>query len=361
MTEHTSNDNAQDGKHDSAGALGRHAADDATHGTAHAAAHDDPHAGLHAELHAELHAVSVAWSGVMQVGECPLWHPQERLLYWVDIDGRAVHRLNPADGSHRAWTMDSEPSAIAHSAGGGLVVATRRGFVHLDTRTDIGTGLGAGDGSASITDIVAAPYDTSKVRFNDGRVDPAGRFWVGTLYEPRDQPAAQMYVLEQGELRLAWSGGMTNSNGLGFSPDQRTMYHTDTAVARVTRRAYDVVTGAVSEPELFQQFDTDKTAPGYGGRPDGGAVDSAGNYWCALFEGARVVCVSPQGAILHDVQLPARCPTMVAFGGPDLRTLYITTASHNRPPAELAQYPHNGRVLQLRVAVPGQPEPAYQE
>ncbi|WP_295995882.1 SMP-30/gluconolactonase/LRE family protein [Rugamonas sp.] len=311
-------------------------------------------------------AVDVAWSGIMQVGECPLWHPQERLLYWVDIDGRAVHRLNPADGGHRVWTMDSEPSALAHSAGGGLVVATRRGVVHLDTRTDAGAGDNDGDGDdhvdgAAVTDLVAAPYDTSRVRFNDGRADPAGRFWIGTIYEPRDRPAAEMYVLERGALRLAWSGGMTNSNGLAFSPDRRTMYHADTAAHRVTRYAYDVATGTVSAPQLFRQFDSDKTAPDYGGRPDGAAVDSAGNYWCALFEGARVLCLSPQGEVLHEIKLPARCPTMVTFGGADLRTLYITTASHNRPPAELAQYPHNGRVLQVRVAIAGQPEPAYQE
>jgi len=295
------------------------------------------------------HTIEVAYDGVMQVGECPLWHPLEQSLYWVDIDGRAVHRLHPETGAHVHWKMDSEPSALAHSAGGGLVVSLRRAIVHLDTR------------SGAVTDIVAAPYDTSKVRFNDGRADPAGRFWVGTIYEPRDQQAAAMYVLEQGALRLAWSGGMTNSNGLGFSPDRRTMYHSDTAAHRVTRYAYDVTTGAVSDQQLFQQFSTDKTAPDYGGRPDGATVDSAGNYWCALFEGARVLCISPQGVVLEEVKLPVRCPTMLAFGGADLRTLYITSASHNRPPAELAQYPHNGKVLKLRLAIPGQPEPAYQE
>src|SRR5476649_104873 len=226
----------------------------------------------------------------------------------------------------------------------------------------VGRGDDVGDGAAARVQMDdGAPYDTSKVRFNDGRADPAGRFWVGTIYEPRDQQAAAMYVLEQGALRLAWSGGMTNSNGLGFSPDRRTMYHSDTAAHRVTRYAYDMATGAVSDQQLFQQFSTDKTAPDYGGRPDGATVDSAGNYWCALFEGARVLCISPQGVVLEEVRLPVRCPTMLAFGGADLRTLYITSASHNRPPAELAQYPHNGKVLKLRLAITGQPEPAYQE
>jgi sugar lactone lactonase YvrE len=89
-------------------------------------------------------------------------------------------------------------------------------------------------------------------------------------------------------------------------------------------------------------------------------VDSEGNYWCAMFEGARVLCFSPSGALLREVKLAARCPTMVAFGGDDLKTIYITSASHNRPPAELAQYPFTGRVLSMRADVPGLPEPAYQ-
>lgn len=297
------------------------------------------------------HTIAVASDAIMQVGESPLWHAEEQALYWVDIDGCAVHRLDPDTGAHRHWPMASEPSALAISDRGGLVVATRRGFVHLAT--------GQGDAGGALNDIAPAPYDTSTTRFNDGKVDGAGRFWVGTLYEPRDRPAAEMFVLERGEIRKAWSGGMTNSNGLGFSPDQRTMYHADTAAHRVTARSFDVDDGATGEPRTLIQFDTDKTAPGYGGRPDGAAVDSEGNYWCAMFEGARIVKLSPAGEMLDQIALPARCPTMTTFGGADLRTLYITTAA--RPAAERVHYPHNGRVLAVRVDVAGLPAPAYIE
>lgn len=283
----------------------------------------------------------------MAVGECPLWHPAEASLYWVDIDGFTVHRLHPASGEHRAWRMESEPASLAIHAGGGLVVALRSGFARLDTQ----------DGR--LTPIAPAPYDTATTRFNDGRVDAAGRFWVGTIYEPRDQQAAQMFCLERGTISLKWSGGMTVSNGLAFSPDQRALYHADTTSHRIDRYEFDVASGTASHPRRFQQFSTDR-AHNYGGRPDGAAVDSEGAYWCAMFEGGRVMRFAADGTLLREVKLPLRCPTMLAFGGDDLRTLYITSASHKRPAEELARYPLTGRVLSLRVDVAGRPEPHYQ-
>lgn len=291
--------------------------------------------------------IQVAFAQPMAVGECPLWHHGEQALYWVDIDGFTVHRLDPASGAHKEWRMESEPSALGIRAGGGLVVALRKGFAHLDTS----------DGA--VTPIAPAPYDTSKFRFNDGCVDPAGRFWAGTMYEPRDQQAAELFVLEHGRVRTAWSGGMTNSNGLAFSPDGKRMYHADTAAHRVDVYDFDASTGTVSNKRCFQQFAADKAAPDYGGRPDGAAVDSDGNYWCAMFEGARVLCFAPDGKQLREVKLPARCPTMVAFGGADLKTLYITSAGTKRPAEERAQYPRSGCVLSLRLDIPGRPEPAY--
>lgn len=302
------------------------------------------------------YTIEAACEGTMLVGECPLWHPEEAALYWVDIEGRAVHRLDPASGARRLWHMESEPSALARHAGGGLLVALRSGIVHLDTA---GQGTASqGTASGALTPLVPAPYDTATTRFNDGRTDPAGRFWIGTIYEPRDRQAAQMYCLDQGELRLVWSGGMTVSNGLGFSPDQRTLYHADTTAHRITRYAFDAARGTVAAPAVFQQFSTDKTH-NYGGRPDGAAVDSEGNYWCAMFEGGRLLRFAPDGTLLDEIALPVRCPTMLAFGGADLRTLYVTSASYKRPQEELEAYPLTGRLLTLRVEVAGRAEPAY--
>lgn len=290
--------------------------------------------------------INVIHAEPMLVGECPLWHPLEQNLYWVDIGGFTVHRIHSATGEHRAFRLDSEPAALAMHAGGGLVVAMRSGFAHLDTQ------------SGALTHLVDAPYDQSKVRFNDGRVDPAGRFWVGTIFEPRDRQAAEMYCLDKGKLSLKWSGGMTVSNGLGFSPDGKTMYHADTTTHRIDCYPFDMESGTVTDPVRFQTFSTDR-ANNYGGRPDGAAVDSEGAYWCAMFEGARLLRFAPDGSLLREVKLPVRCPTMVAFGGADLKTLYITSASHGRSAEERTQYPLTGAVLSLAVDVAGREEPRY--
>ncbi len=296
-----------------------------------------------------MNSIQVAFDQPMQVGECPLWHPIEAALYWIDIDGCAVHRLHPATGAHKSWPMPAEPGCIARNATGGLIVALRSGFFHLDTDN------GADDGRLQA--IAAAPYDTATTRFNDGRCDAAGRFWAGSMYEPRDRQLGTMYCLDQGTIHMNWSG-ITVSNGLAFSPDNRTLYHADTTAHLIRRYTFDLEHGTASAPQVFRQFSSDKLH-NYGGRPDGAAVDSEGAYWCAMFDGGRLLRLSPEGEILREILLPVRCPTMIAFGGVDLRTLYITSARHNRTAAELAEYPLSGCLLSMRVEVPGLPEHAY--
>src|SRR5690606_21410260 len=151
----------------------------------------------------------------MQLGECPLWHPHESVLYWVDIDGCAIHRLAPSDNTHTRWDMPSDPGCIALHAQVGLLVALRSGLAHLRTV------------SVDLTMLDEPPYDPTVMRFNDGRTDAAGRFWVGTIYEPRDQAAAALYCVENDILHDSGKRA-TVSNGLAFSPDQRTLYHSDT-------------------------------------------------------------------------------------------------------------------------------------
>jgi sugar lactone lactonase YvrE len=255
----------------------------------------------------------------MLVGESAIWHEVESALYWVDIEGLTVNRLHAASGKFSSWKMGSNPSALAIDDNNFLVVATRERLLRLNTT----------DGAE--TPIADAPYDTSKVRFNDGRVDPAGRFWIGTMYEPRDQPAAEMYVLARA----------------------------DTTTHRIDCYDFDVATGEHSNRRTILTFPTDKTAPDYGGRPDGATIDSEGMYWVAMFEGGRVLRISPAGEILREIKLPVRCPTSVCFGGPDLRTLYITSASQGRSNEEIAHYPHTGKVLSVRLDVAGREEPEY--
>lgn len=281
----------------------------------------------------------------MLLGECPIWHRDEATLYWIDIPGKAVHSLTPASGRHRQWPMPTEPGCIAFCTTGGLLVALRSGLAMLDTDT------------GALSPVADAPYDTAKLRFNDGRCDAAGRLWVGTIFEPRDRQGATLYRVEHGVLHDEQQAA-TVSNGVAFSPDSRTMYRSDTTSHTIHAFDYELASGKLSNRRVLREFSQDK-ANNYGGRPDGAAVDAEGAYWCAMFEGGRLLRLSPKGEILREIALPARCPTMLAFGGPDLRTLYVTTARNNRSEAEIAQYPLSGCLLTLDVDVAGLPEAAY--
>ena len=278
------------------------------------------------------------------LGESPLWHPDEHVLYWVDIPGLQLNRFDPRTGHHTAWHFASEPACIAPLLGGGLLLAMRDGLWRFDPAS--------GDRSL----VARPPYDPAAQRFNDGKADAQGRFWVGTIDDKRE-PHAALYCLAGGALeRMA--DGIAASNGLAFSPDGRTLLWADTKGHRVQAFDVDGSDGSLSRQRLLVQFPLrDAAAPisGYGGRPDGAAMDSEGAYWVAMFEGQRLLRLAPDGAVLATLQLPVRCPTMPCFGGPDLKTLYITTARDKRPADELAAQPLAGCVLQCRVDVPGLP------
>ncbi|TDM05627.1 MAG: gluconolactonase [Ideonella sp. MAG2] len=279
------------------------------------------------------------------LGESPFWHPDEAALYWCDIPGKRLNRYHPASGAHAFWAFDCEPACCAPLLGGDLMLGMRDGLWRFNTAT----------GERRL--LAAAPYDTACERFNDGKADPQGRFWVGTIYEPRDPAMAHLYCWD-GERLTQVAGGVTVSNGLAWSPDGGTLYWSDTKSHRVRAFAMDVRDGRLSQEREFASFALKQ--PGqdlstYGGRPDGAAVDVEGCYWTAMFEGQRLLRLAPSGEVLREVPLPVRCATMPAFGGHDLRTLYVTTAQEGRPQSELAQQPWAGRVLQMRVDVPGLP------
>ncbi len=282
-----------------------------------------------------------------ELGESPFWHPAEGRLYWVDTPGRRVRRADPASGQVQDWDLPSEPGCIAPARGGGLVIALRDGIWR------------AREWGGPLECLAEAPHDTASLRFNDGRADPQGRFWAGNLYEPKDKPEAALYCLEGGTLRRM-AGGATTANGLAFAPDARTVYWADTPSHAVRAWDWDAAANTLSGEREFLRFAPKPAGwqpgdAGYGGRPDGAAVDSEGNYWCAMFEGGRLLQFSPEGRLLQEIAVPARCPTMPCFGGDDLRTLYLTTARKGRPAAELADLPLSGHVLWTRVDVPGRP------
>jgi sugar lactone lactonase YvrE len=279
------------------------------------------------------------------LGESPFWHPDEAALYWLDIPGKALHRWVPATARHTQWPLPSEPGSCAPLPGGDLLLACRDGLCRFSP------------GSGERRPLAAPPYDPARERFNDGKADPQGRYWVGTIYEPRTPPNAALYRWAGGRLERM-VGDITVSNGLAFSPDGRTMYRSDTTAHRVYALDFDGSDGSLSRQRVFAEFPVkqpDQALSGYGGRPDGAAVDAEGAYWCAMFEGQRLLRIAPDGRLLLDLPLPVRCPTMPCFGDADLRTLYLTTARHNRPAEELAAQPLAGAVLRCRVDVPGLP------
>jgi sugar lactone lactonase YvrE len=273
-----------------------------------------------------------------ELGESPMWH--DNALYWCDIVGCTLHRFDPATGQHQPWIFDTDVACCAAMANGHLLLARRDGLWQFDPQTEQSTRL------------APAPYaDTTQERFNDGKCDPQGRFWAGT-YAQNGQGG--LYCFTGGLLQQVRSG-VNIANGLAFDGD--VMYFADTPTHQVLRYRVDPATADLTDETVFARFE-DKTSGSnhhYGGRPDGAAVDVEGGYWVAMYEGARVIRLDRQGNITDDIPLPVTCPTMVCFGGPDLKTLYITTARENRPALELDKQPLAGSVLSTRVEVSGLP------
>jgi sugar lactone lactonase YvrE len=288
-----------------------------------------------------------------QLGESPFWHPDERRLYWVDIPGRQVRRARPAEGQVESWALPQEPGCIAPARSGGWVLALRDGIYR------------ARAWQGELTLVQRAAHDPATQRYNDGKADPVGRFWAGSLYEPKDQPLAGLYSIDcrpgahESTLQRHVTDA-TTANGLAWAPDGRTLYWADTPAHTIWAWDWDAAANRLQGRRVFAQFPAKPAGwrpgeAGYGGRPDGAAVDRDGNYWCAMYEGARVLQLSPRGELLRELPTPMQCPTMPCFGGPDLRTLFVTSASQGRPAEELQRQPQAGQVVCTRVEVPGLP------
>lgn len=279
------------------------------------------------------------------LGECPLWSVREQALYHVDIVAPAIHRDDLDSGESRVLPVSEEVGCIGLARAGGFVAGMRSGLWRLDT-----TG-------AQVRQLAANPEDTATSRFNDGRVDRAGRFWAGTLDQTRRNRAAALYRYDRRGL-VPMRDGLLTSNGLAFSPDGRWLYHADTPSFTVYRHAFDIESGGIGPAQPWLRV---SNRIGQRFRPDGAAVDAEGCYWTALYEGGCVRRYSPDAVLLAEYALPVRCPTMVAFGGPDLRTLFVTSARAGRPEAELAACPLSGALFSMPVEVPGLAEPEFEE
>jgi sugar lactone lactonase YvrE len=291
------------------------------------------------------------------LGESPWWHPDEQMLYWADIAGFHLHRMNAFTGDVQSWRMPSEPGCFAPAQSGGFIIALRDRLVRSHAW------------GAELQSLCNFDHDAATTRANDGKCDPSGRFWAGTMFEPRTANNAKLFSYAPSEGLQLKQGNAIVANCLAFSPNSKTVYWADTPKHKIWAWDFDVNSGAMSQQRVLIELPAKPQGwqsglpgnGGYLGRPDGAAMDSLGNLWVAMFEGKRVLQISPQGNILQNIEAPVTTCTMPAFGGDDLQTLYLTTARHNRSEAELAREPAMGCVFSLRVNVAGVPVNFYRD
>ncbi len=273
------------------------------------------------------------------LGECPRWSAEDAKLYWVDIPARLLHCFDPSTGTDIQRGFDQKLACFALRRSGGFVLGLEDGFALLD-RFD-------GDIEPIQPQVEAHRLDN---RFNDGRCDSLGRFWAGTLDGTKKLANGALYRLDPDRTIRLMTEGATTANGLAFSPDERWLYWADTPKHIVQAYPFDLKAGTIGTPRTLISF------PFGQGRPDGASVDEAGFYWSALYAGNRVVRISPEGEIVAEVPIPALNCTMIAFGGDDLRTAYVTTARQGLSDEELSANPLSGGIFSFRVDVPGLPE-----
>lgn len=276
-----------------------------------------------------------------RLGEVPLWDVAEQALYWVDIEGRRLHRLTPATGEVERWDMPERISSFALREKGGLVVAFASGLAFLDLPT-------------MAIDWIARPEaHLPGNRFNEGKVDRKGRFWAGTMDDSLASHTAGLYRLDP-DLRVTRVlGDIGISNCFIWSRANDRFWFADTLDKQVFTFDYDHEAGTIANRRLF----TDTTGLGYG--PDGGTIDEDGFIWIAMWDGWKVSRFAPDGRLDREIRLPVAKPTSCMFGGPDFSTLYVTTAVWDTTPEGLAAQPQAGGLFAIDAGVRGLPEPRF--
>ena len=288
-----------------------------------------------------LEAPRCVWPAAAVLGECALWSQREQALYWVDILERRLHRFEPAGKGRTSWRFDEHISALAERAQApGLIVTLRRGFALFDPA----------DADAAPRYLHQPEAERIDNRFNDGKCDAAGRFWGGSMDVACKAPTGALYRFDPDGRCSRHDDGFAVTNGPTWSLDGKTMYFNDTVRGRIHAYDFDAVAGTLSNKRPWLRF-----ARG-DGLPDGMTTDAAGRIWIAHWGGACVSCHDPVSAEeLCRIPLPTRHITDCAFGGPGLRTLYITSATSGLTPAQREAEPEAGGLFAVPLDVDGLP------
>lgn len=289
------------------------------------------------------------------LGESPVWSPDEAVLWWLDIKAPALHRYDPSTGVDDSWPLSQETGSIVLRKGGGLVGALRGGFAFLDP---------GAPGEMIDPDWIGDPEpDRPLNRLNDGRADRQGRFWAGSMHDPdgppetyfEREPVGAFHRLDPDGTMHRMIDGILVSNGLCWSPDGTIMYTANSPTREMHAWDYDPATGDIANERLFSRFPEEDGR----GTPDGAIVDAEGGVWVAEFRAGRVTRLTPEGEVDRMIALPASRVTCPMFGGPDLKTLYVTTAKIMLTPEELTREPLAGALFAIDAGVTGLPEAAF--
>ena len=271
----------------------------------------DPRVTVFRPIHAEL-------------GEGVMWHPSRQSLFWIDITGKTVFETKPGQGETRSFKLDQMVTALAPTAEGKLVAALHRGIYLLDPDTGV-----------AVEHAVPKGLDFKTVRFNDGKCDPAGRFWAGTM--PDKANTGHLYRIDAKDSITAVRDSISCSNGLAWTADAKTMYYIDSHTRCVQAFNFDVETGRLSRRRIAIRF-TEQD-----GLPDGCTIDTEDRLWIAHWGGSKITCWHPEPARLIDtLHLPVSQVTSCTFGGPNLDTLFITSASIGLNEAQKSAEPQAG-------------------
>jgi sugar lactone lactonase YvrE len=274
-----------------------------------------------------------------ELGEGALWDARLERLWWVDILKSRLHRFDPASKSNETFEIGSPVGTVVPEEGRDVVLAVKNGFASFDSE------------SGKLEMLAAMEHENPTIRFNDGKCDPAGRFWAGTMALGGRAGAGNLFCLERDLSVTRKIKGVSISNGLGWNAAADTMYYIDSPSQRVLAFSYDNASGGISAPRTAVEIAASE------GAPDGMCVDAEGLLWIAIWGAGKVARFNPaDGGRLAEVKVEgANLTTSCAIGGAAQTTLYITTAREHLSPEDLKSQPHAGSLFSAEVGVKGQP------